>query len=263
MKGNETMTDREHVKKEFRNYTADYDINDAKIKLKIVHTYKVAEISDRIALSLGLSEEDRDTAWLIGMLHDIGRFDQLKKYNTFNDAASFDHAAYGAGLLFDRGLIRVFMQDDSRDRIIHQAVACHSMYRIPEGMDERMLMFVNIIRDADKADILRANLETPQQEIYNVPAEVLVNAAITPEVLESFSEHHAVEHRLKKSPIDHLVGHASLVFELVFPESYRIVKEQGYLDRMLDFPTKNPDTEKKLSQMKNILHEYIDRKIGE
>ena len=77
MKGNETMTDREHVKKEFRNYTADYDINDAKIKLKIVHTYKVAEISDRIALSLGLSEEDRDTAWLIGMLHDIGRFDQL------------------------------------------------------------------------------------------------------------------------------------------------------------------------------------------
>ena len=54
--------------------------SDEKIKLKIDHTYRVAGLCQRIAESLGLSEPDVDIAWLLGMLHDIGRFEQIRRF---------------------------------------------------------------------------------------------------------------------------------------------------------------------------------------
>ena len=65
---------REHIKNTFQEYTDRYDSTDPKIKLKIDHTYRVADLCERIAKSLDLLQEDIDLAWLSGMLHDIGRF---------------------------------------------------------------------------------------------------------------------------------------------------------------------------------------------
>ena len=38
-----------------------------------------------------MGEEDRELALLIALLHDIGRFEQLKVYNSYDDNR-FDHA---------------------------------------------------------------------------------------------------------------------------------------------------------------------------
>ncbi len=54
-----------------------------KIRLKVEHTYRVADISEQIAEKLGLSEEDIALAWLIGMLHDIGRFETTSPFSYF------------------------------------------------------------------------------------------------------------------------------------------------------------------------------------
>ena len=54
-----------------------------RVKLKIDHTYRVAALCARIAQSLALPPEDVDLAWLSGILHDVGRFEQLRRYNTF------------------------------------------------------------------------------------------------------------------------------------------------------------------------------------
>ena len=97
--------DRKKVKNVFKKYTDNYDTSDEKIKLKVDHTYRVAALSERIARSLGLGDDDTNLAWLIGMLHDIGRFEQLKNYGTFSDAESIDHAHYGVELLFEDGII--------------------------------------------------------------------------------------------------------------------------------------------------------------
>ena len=101
--------DRERVKQAFAQYVRRYNAEDEKILLKIRHTYRVAEISERIAVGLGLSAYDTDLAWLIGMLHDIGRFEQLKQYGTFVDEDSIDHAHFGVDLLFRDGLIREYV----------------------------------------------------------------------------------------------------------------------------------------------------------
>ena len=91
--------------KEFDDFMLYYDMELEKISLKYYHTQRVAILCEKIAASLYLTDEERYIAWVIGMLHDIGRFDQATMYDTFNDKESFDHAEYGVRLLFDEGMI--------------------------------------------------------------------------------------------------------------------------------------------------------------
>lgn len=95
--------DRARAQKAFADYAAHYNAADAKVKLKIDHTYRVAALCARIAQSLALPPEDVDLAWLSGILHDVGRFEQLRRYNTFIDAQSVSHAALSVAVLFGRG----------------------------------------------------------------------------------------------------------------------------------------------------------------
>ena len=274
--------ERERVRETFREYTDAYDATDEKIKLKIDHTYRVAELCERIAKAEQMEKTEVDLAWLLGMLHDVGRFEQLRRYGTFSDADSIDHAKYGARILFgkvweekhrlasgseeslpeeiqaDAGIsIRDFVEDASCDELLWTAVFYHSAYRIPEGLDERTEMFCHILRDADKIDILKVNVEFPLEEIYNVDTEVLYQEEVTPEVLQSFDEEHAVLRSLKKTAVDNVVGHISLVYELVYPESCRIVKRQGYLDRLMNFESKNSHTRKQFEHIREHMREYL------
>lgn len=107
---NKPVINRKNVINAFAEYVRNYDPSDEKIKLKIDHTYRVAGLCQRIAESLGLSEPDVDIAWLLGMLHDIGRFEQIRRFGTFNDVQSVDHAEFGADLLLKEGLIRKFSE---------------------------------------------------------------------------------------------------------------------------------------------------------
>lgn len=54
--------------------------------LKVKHTYEVVNKSEYIAEGLGIDEENTELAKLIGLLHDIGRFEQVKQTNDFLDA---------------------------------------------------------------------------------------------------------------------------------------------------------------------------------
>ncbi|MCR4674699.1 MAG: HD domain-containing protein, partial [Lachnospiraceae bacterium] len=105
--------DRKKAKDAFDCYTNKYNMSDVKIRLKVEHTYRVAGIAQRIASSLSTEDAFVDFAWFLGLLHDVGRFEQIKRYNTFNDGASVDHAEFGADLLFGEGLIFDFLPEGS------------------------------------------------------------------------------------------------------------------------------------------------------
>ena len=90
------MIDITKSKIEFAKYAKNYDINNDKIRLKVAHMERVSKTSKDLATKLHLSEEDIQLAELIGLLHDIGRFEQLKKFNTFIDKNSINHGKFGA-----------------------------------------------------------------------------------------------------------------------------------------------------------------------
>ena len=243
------MTDRGHVKEAFAAYAALYNAEDPKIKLKIGHTYRVASLAERIARSIGI--EDTDLIWLCGMLHDIGRFEQVRRYGTFSDAASVDHASFGADLLFKEGLLDSFCGLDEKEReLLELAIRSHSLYRLPDGLSEEETAVCNILRDADKVDIFRVNVEIPTEDIYNVSTYELKHSLISPEVKQCFLDRHAVLRSLKKTPADFIVGHACLTFELVYPKSREEAKEQGFVDRLISFESEEEETRKFFEYMR-------------
>ena len=301
---NKPVINRKNVINAFAEYVRNYDPSDEKIKLKIDHTYRVAGLCQSIAKSLNLSEADADIAWLLGMLHDIGRFEQIRRFGTFSDADSVDHAEFGADLLFKEGLIRKFAEgyyekcelvgagneetgqaysrqkdcqkdykeDCDEGKLNSEQVKCnegklagllelairqHNKYRVKKGLTDKELMFCNILRDADKVDIFKVNADIPMEIIYDVTTEELKNGIITKEVLESFYRKETVLKSLRKSAVDHIVGHISLLFELVYPESYRQAKEQGYVYKLLDFKSDVPEVDVEFGRMREYLDEFL------
>ena len=232
--------DRSGVTRAFERYVRGYNAADPKIKLKIDHTYRVAALCERIAAGVA----DPDLAWLCGMLHDIGRFEQVARYGTFVDAVSVDHAVLGAELLFGEGLLARFAPGlpAAQARILETAVRSHSAYRLPEGLSEAERTCCDVLRDADKIDIFRVNCDTPLEDIYNVSTQALRASAVSDAVKDCFRSRTAVLRALKRTPADYVVAHLCLVFELVYPVSRQIAREQGYVDRMLAFESENEDT---------------------
>lgn len=279
---NKPVINRKNVINAFAEYVRNYDPSDEKIKLKIDHTYRVAGLCQRIAESLGLSEPDVDIAWLLGMLHDIGRFEQIRRFGTFNDAQSVDHAEFGADLLFKEDLIRKFAEgyyeecelaepENQEDEqiiknnehhnkdtgLLEMAIRQHNKYRVKEDLTERQRMFCDILRDADKVDIFKVNADIPMEIIYDVTTEELKNGVITKEVLESFYKKETVLKSVRRSAVDHIVGHISLLFELVYKESYRQAKEQGYVYKLLDFKSDVPEVNAEFDDMRKYIDEFL------
>ncbi len=279
---NKPVINRKNVINAFAEYVRNYDPSDEKIKLKIDHTYRVAGLCQRIAESLGLSEPDVDIAWLLGMLHDIGRFEQIRRFGTFNDVQSVDHAEFGADLLLKEGLIRKFAEgyyeecelarsgNEEAEQIIknnehhnkdtgllEMAIRQHNKYRVKEDLTERQRMFCDILRDADKVDIFKVNADIPMEIIYDVTTEELKNGIITKEVLESFYNKETVLKSVRRSAVDHIVGHISLLFELVYKESYRQAKEQGYVYKLLNFKSDVPEVNAEFDDMRKYVDEFL------
>lgn len=253
--------DRVLAEKAFYNYVSNYDETNEKIRLKIEHTLRVAELCENIAESIGLNDEDINLAWILGLLHDVGRFEQIKRYGTFNDLKSLDHAKLGASILFDEGRIQDYIEDHSEDNLIRIVIESHNSYRIPEDISERCRTFSNILRDADKIDIFKVNFISTPEEIYNVSTEEIYSSEVTKEVMDSFRERDTILKTLKKTAVDNIVGHISLIFGLVYDESIKIVNEQKYLSKLLDFKSENHITKGQLDEIRAIVNEYIKTRI--
>ena len=144
------------AKQKFETYLESYDRSNDKVRLKIIHTYGVVHAMEEICHRMRLSEEDTELARIIALLHDIGRFEQLKRFDSF-EPTTMDHAAYGVKVLFEEGMIRQFVSEDTWDDIIKTSIAHHSDFCLDGITDPRNLLHARLIRDADKLDSCGVN----------------------------------------------------------------------------------------------------------
>lgn len=215
--------------KEFDEYTSKFDLDNKMMKLKYNHSYRVKDISNLLAKKLRLDEENIKLATLIGLLHDIGRFEQIKKYGTYSDINTIDHGDFGAYLLFNKGLISNFTIDVQNYDIIKECVKCHNKYCIDnEKMyDEKTLTQLKIIRDADKLDILNifANLNE---------TDVNSDGSISKEVENQFFNNEILDNRSKKTNADKIIGIISYIYDINFKESFEYIKQQDFIEKIYD-----------------------------
>ncbi len=213
------------MKEVFERYLQHFDLTNPDIKKKQIHTYQVAENCLEIAKSLGLSEQDQILAYQIGILHDIGRFHQLELTNSYDDQV-FDHADYGAQLLFDQGLISTFPVRVGNYEVVRKAIVNHNKYEIEDGLEERTKLFCKLIRDADKIDILELSCDGMIQTRLDGPA--------SPDILMQLERHQSAKVTQIRSNIDRILIRIGFFYNLYFLPSMQIVFDREIVKRLED-----------------------------
>ncbi len=231
----------------FDRYISSFDKINPRIALKLVHTKHVATLCDSIARTCSLDQRYIDLAWLVGLLHDVGRFEQIKQYDTFNDAASIDHALLGVDIIFERNnnnplAIENFELTAEERLLVRRAIELHSTYELPQNLSDSERTMCQILRDADKIDIIRVNVTEPLETIYRTSEEEMLQSALSPECVRIFYEHRCLPRTVRNYPADVFLSHLCFAWELVYPESLVILREQGFLAHMLERPWGNPQT---------------------
>ncbi|MCI8410894.1 MAG: HD domain-containing protein [Clostridia bacterium] len=247
----------------FKKYLKQYDTNDGNIELKIKHTYEVVKKSEYISKGLGLDKENIELAKLIALLHDIGRFEQVKQINDFLDSKSFDHAEYGIKVLFKDNLIREFIEDIKYDNIIQKAIYNHNKYKIEEGLNESELLHSKIIRDADKLDNFRVkekeNFENIFPSKYN--PKTINYETVSPKVYKDFMNHQCIKLEDRETQIDFWVCVIAFIFDLNFDISLQYIKDKNYIDILVDrIEYKNKETKEQMEQIRQCAKEYLERR---
>lgn len=256
------MIDIIRAKEFYKQYINRYDIRQPRIALKAAHIYRTAENAKLLAENLNISEEDVILAELIGLLHDIGRFEQVKQYNTFLDRISVNHAEYGVKVLFEDNLIRNFIEDNQYDEIIRKAVLNHNKDKIEDGCDERELLHCKIIRDADKLDIYNVILIDALEAAY--PLDRYPKDRISEEIIDGFVNNKQIDYSKIKSCADVLVAQIAYIFDINYLYSLKKIEAEDYLEKIIKkFDSKDERTIMNLKELKNVAKKYIQDKIKE
>ena len=252
-----------HARKVFEEYLNQYDREDEKIRLKIVHTYGVVGCAGKISGRMNLSEEDRELAVIIALLHDIGRFEQIRLFDSFQPD-TMDHAAFGAKLLFEgeAPMIRRFLEDDRYDEIIRTAIAKHSDFRLEGIEDKRTLLHARLIRDADKLDNCRVKIVDSVETMIGMSEEDAGKGCISPKVWESCMKKESVLSADRKTGVDYWVSYIAQYYDLNFPETWEIMKERDYIRRIVNrLSYENPETAEKMEQLTRETEAFMEDAI--
>jgi hypothetical protein len=204
------------------------------IEIKRDHTRRVcSEIVD-LAESQGLAPGDIAFCESLALLHDVGRFEQYRRYGTFSDGQSEDHARLGIRILEDH---RVLAPLDPEERdLFYRCLGYHNRLRIPEDETSRCLQFSRLLRDADKLDIWRV-----VTAYYSAPAEpenpvLMLGLSGSPEISDAVADAvtagRLCDVKDLRTVADFKVLQMSWIFDLNFPLTYQRVDDREYLEKI-------------------------------
>lgn len=233
---------------EFINYVSNYDLNNIKIKLKYDHSIRVMNLMMKYAKELGFDSYEVELASVIGLLHDIGRFEQLKEYDSFNDKETIDHATLGVKLLFEDNLIKKFWSNKDDYELIKFAIKNHNKLNIEKSDNEKFLKYAKLIRDTDKIDILY---------VYGVSDELKVrseNISISKPILNCIKDNKTVSYDLINNKNDEL----SVSFSYIFDINYDICLKEFLYN--LNILYNKLEYKEKFKEIYILINEYVKDK---
>lgn len=234
---------------QFYAYVQQYDLENVDIRSKYNHSLRVMDSMLKYAKLLDYSDDDIALCRVIGLLHDIGRFEQLKVYHTYVDYKSVDHADYSVLQLFDKGEIRRFCTKEEWYPIISFAIANHNKIVLPKCEDERTLRIARLLRDVDKMDVIYTI--GVLQELSHQANEM----AISPRVKECVIQHKTIDVHFAEHYNDRLVIQLAFVFDIyhdVVLKEYREYFDAYYHTVFCAYP---------IDDVYEEITKYIDERI--
>lgn len=226
------------------------------IDLKYQHSYRVYKNIKKLAIDIQLSETQIIIAEVIGLFHDLGRFEQFKTYKTFSDKESLDHAQLSVKILKENNLL--YKLNKKMQDYIYFAIQNHNKLALPEDINEEKLLFSRLIRDADKLDIWGIFAERYHSEQDNKKINLeLSNKGITPKIYQNVLEGKPVKYSSLRTVDDFKLIQLGWTYDINFTESLKLLKERQYLEKIYNSMEKS----RKVKKIYNKLNEYISNKI--
>lgn len=254
------MLSRDEINNNFLEYVSSYEVS-TRVNLKKNHILRVANNCVEVAESLNLTEEQIELAYVIGICHDIGRFEQVRIHNTFSDSKSgMNHAAYSNKVLFEDGLIRKFINTDMYDEVIRKAVYNHNKNQIEDGLDEEELLFAKIIRDADKLDILYVTTIEDLEDLFWSPN--FVGFKINKKFISYFYAHKFFNYKDITSNLEQIICFYNFIYDLNFKITTEKILENDYygiFNERLKTVYHSEVLAEQLDNLRNHVMDYLKR----
>lgn len=222
----------------FEGYVRSYLDTDAEglknINLKVEHTHKVCEVMAQLTAGEGISPNECLLAGAVALLHDVGRFPQYRRWRTFRDSISDNHARLGVAVIREQKLLDDLPPEERL--MIEEAVRFHNLLSAPARLKSSTDLFVRLIRDADKLDIWRVFADlflTPEHErasaaLLDLPDSDVVTAAC----VAALANRQIVRLDTVACVNDFRLLLMSWIFDLNFKSSFQLLQCRGYFDTL-------------------------------
>ena len=248
----------------FENYVAgvygDDEIINANLKLKEEHSHRTCQEMLYLAGELGLDENQKRLSETIALFHDIGRFEQFVKYNTYSDVRSVDHCRLGLEILQQTEALDGIDQEEKQ--LIEKAIEYHGRKELPLDLDGRCLLLSKLIRDADKIDALyvatgycKQYRENPKD--FKIDLELPDEPGYSAEVVEGLLHGQCVDYRLLRTLNDLKLCFLGWAYDVNFTPTLKRMKQRKYLEKLIDFLPGTDDIER----VKKKILGYVDLRI--
>jgi hypothetical protein len=214
------------------------------IQLKIVHTRKVCEAMALLAEGENLSENESRIAATVALLHDVGRFPQYRRWRTFLDSDSDNHARLAIDVIREERILTGI--DPAEQLLIEEAIRFHNMLEPPAQIQSPTRHYINLIRDADKLDIWRVFVELLTQQPEERASAATLGLPDLPDVVST-----ACISALNAGSIvrldtitcfnDFKLLQISWIYDLISAPARRILLERGYIPMLAATLPERPD----------------------
>ena len=234
------MTQNQKLTERYNAYVDTFRGADGKLppmmELKRIHTAHVVANARLIDKGEGFDTETARACDAAALLHDTGRYEQLKRYNTFRDADSIDHAVFSHDIVKEKG----WLDGDPQCEAILTAVLVHNRRDVPDDLDPLTEAAVHTVRDADKLDIFRVlehQIATTDwrhncEAFWNLPTTVRPN----PAVVAAIRAGRPVDYQNIKSLADFVLIQVGWMYGGIhYATSRRLCAERGHLDFRQNF----------------------------
>ncbi len=242
----------QQCRKEWIQYVKQFDLKEKRLLEQFHHTFRVMEYSMEIARALHLKEEEIELIGVMGLLHDIGRFEQWTRYQTYHDQYSMDHGELGAQILTKIDFLSSFVSNIEVKNLILKVVQNHHK-RVIDFMSGRELLYVQIIQDADKLDILKeqGNQITTDSPILN---EQLIQSIRMHELCK--------DTEMKDADEDYILRSLAFVFDIHFDYTLQYLKETEIIENKIKLLEIYFPENAKIQEIRRILIDYIEKRLN-
>jgi putative nucleotidyltransferase with HDIG domain len=227
----------------------------ANLRMKYAHTLAVHVLTKELARGLHL---DHDTVLLLraaALLHDVGRFQQIVQHQSYSDAQSIDHAALGVTIIRERGALACADANDVT--AIETAIREHNKLNLSAAVNDHTRIVAQVLRDADKIDIIRVSTEINASEIQGRKTDLFCEVSFTPvcneSVVAAFLSGEVVPIRELSTVYDEFLLYLSWINDMHYDFSVTYLARAGYLDFMMRVL---PD-----AKIRNRVFEYVYQRI--